>query len=237
MKRHDRFYLPNLAERAPGDIVDLDARESGHAVRVKRHVAGDTVELFDGAGRRASAAIVDVDRRRGARVRVTAVRFERPPARFIHLACAVPRGDRMETLLDMVTQLGVSRVTPLVFEHSTAAGGGKNHRWHRVLIEACKQSRRDHLPSLDPLTPFSAWLSRVQDDSALWLADPDGREAGSLHHDGRCLLVVGPEGGLSDAERVSALAAGFEPVAVGENILRVETAAVAAVAAASLVAG
>lgn len=236
MKRPDRYFMATLAAHAAGDVVSLEEREAGHAARVKRQVPGNVIELFDGAGRHARAVVASADRRRGVTAQIESVADEPPPTVRIHLACAVPRGDRMETLLDMATQLGVTRVTPLVFAHSTAAGAGRRlDRWHRVVVEACKQSRRSHLPVLEELTGFDAWLERAGDAAPVrWLADPHGREpsAGAGPADG--VVVVGPEGGLTDGERAAALAADFKPVRIGANILRVETAAVAAVVALGL---
>ncbi len=232
MKRPDRFFLSTLGGHEVGDLVCVGGREGGHAVRVKRQRSGGVVELFDGAGRRARAVVTTVDRRGGMTVRIEAASDEPPPAGAIHLACAVPKGDRMETLLDMVTQLGATRITPIVFAHSVASDA-RHERWRRVLVEACKQSGRNHLPRLDGANRFDEWLSTGIDAGwDCWLADPHGRLPPRGRDVAGCVIVVGPEGGLSDEERRAAIASGFTPVAFGGNVLRVETAAVAAVVAA-----
>ena len=229
MKRPDRYFLPTLADYENGDLVPVVGREGGHAVRVKRQRAGGVVELFDGAGRYARAVVESIDRRDGMTVRIEALAVEPSPTMAIHLACAVPKGDRMETLLDMVTQLGVTRITPIVFARSVVADG-RLERWQHVLVEACKQCGRNDLPRLDAISRFEAWLPAVNaGEGERWLADPHGALPPANDARGNRVVLVGPEGGLEDEERRAAVSSGFIPVALGGNVLRVETAAVAAV--------
>lgn len=240
MKSPDRFYLPELADAGEGGSIALDHRQSSHATRVRRLSADEEVELFDGLGRHARGRIVRVGRRGEVEVEVGAIVVEPPTQAPLHLGVAVPRGERMETLLDMATQLGVDRVTPLLFAHGTPQQrrGGRRDRYLRVLAEACKQCRRNHLPHLDEATPLADWLAQATsavDARFRWLADPGGELPVAAGHAAGGVVVVGPEGGLDEAERAQVLAAGFRPVAIGGHILRVETAAVAIVAAARLV--
>ncbi len=236
----DRYYFPRLGTVLEGPI-ELDMDETRHAVRARRHRVGDRVEVFDGLGRLAVAVVLATPGRGPMRLEPVE-RVEYGPApRGLHIACAVPKGDRVETLLDMATQLGVAGFTPLRFERSVRnPGAGRESRWRRVLVEAAKQSRRLHLPTIDTLCDFDEWLSRTEVGAA-WLADPGAeplaRPADLFAGAGAAgpMVIVGPEGGLTDAEVELARKMGCRPLGLGSHVLRVETAAVAAAALAAAV--
>jgi 16S rRNA (uracil1498-N3)-methyltransferase len=237
VKGPNRFYLPTLGSAGAGDVVELGERQAAHALRVKRHKPGDIMELFDGKGRVCRAVVVETRKRSQLSVRIDEIETVGPAEFKLHLATAVPRGDRMEVLLDMTTQLGVDRITPLVFDRSTAYSiESRVDRWQRVIAEACKQCGRNFLTTLEKPADLVQWLheKRHGPEDGLWVADPEGdalTEArwqsgnGGL---GRCTLVIGPEGGVSPAEAQSLRAYGFHAFRLGDHILRVETAAVAA---------
>ncbi|KAA3634309.1 MAG: 16S rRNA (uracil(1498)-N(3))-methyltransferase [Proteobacteria bacterium] len=240
VKRPDRFFFEPLEQFSEGDRLELDSREAAHAQRVKRHGVGSEVELFDGHGRVARALIDAVSRRGELSLRIVELGRSPRPERRVWIATAVPKGDRMETMLDMLTQLGVFRLTPVVFARSAAQSGpGRQKRWRRVLVESCKQSRRGILPRLDEPRSLSEWLGEigVAASGTRWLADPDGMSYERARADaepGRrteVLVVVGPEGGVTSAEKRDLIEFGFTPVALGDHVLRVETAAVAFAAA------
>lgn len=240
MKRPDRFFHDTLAMLDVGDTTELAPRESTHAARVKRRGVGSEVELFDGCGRTARVKVVAAEQRRNLCVKVIAVDEMERPAHGIHVVTAVPKGDRMETMLDMLCQLGVARVTPALFEYSVPnAGSGRAERWRRVVIESCKQSRRNHLPKIDEPVELAHWLAAPQ-LRPRWLADPDGVPLASLLKEAALsgvdppVVVVGPEGGVTAGERRALVDKGFVPVSLGDGLLRVETAAIAVAAAWSI---
>ena len=137
--------------------------------------------------------------------------------------------------MDMMTQLGVTDFTPLRCERSVACQGQRSvERWRRLILEACKQSRRAWLPTLHAETSFT----EVVDDIGLGgytrlVADPSGvslTELGGVQLEKSNLsLMVGPEGGFSDTETAILRGANVIPVRLGDGILRIETAAVALV--------
>ncbi len=231
MKRPDRFFVADLAALTVGETLELDPREAAHASRVKRHRTGDRIELFDGRGLVARAAVTATDPRRGVTVRLTESESAAPPAGALCLATAVPRGDRMESLVETACQLGVARIAPIVFERSTPGTRGRSQRWQRVAIEACKQSGRNHFPRIDEPAALADWLaSKPPAPAGRWLADPGGAEPAALAgaaRRGPCVALVGPEGGLTRSEFGACLAAGFSTVRLGDHILRIETAAMA----------
>lgn len=157
-----------------------------------------------------------------------------PQPRVAHLACALPKGDRLGVLLDMAAQLGMTDFTPLSCERSIVKpGSGIRDRWVRICLAACKQSRRAYLPRLHAAaSPAQASVAAQTAGHAVWLADPGGAVPRPTANG--VLLLVGPEGGFTDVERNAVIAAGAQCVDLGAAILRVEAAAIALLVAAQL---
>ncbi len=227
------FFLPALA--STGDDAQLTGDEAHHASAVRRLHAGDAITLFDGRGNLARATVTTANaRRREVMLAVTARTLLPPPHPRVHLYCALPKGERLATLLDMGTQLGMTSFTPLACEYSVAkATDGFIARAQRICLEACKQSRRAWLPSLRAATtPAQAATQAAKDGDLVLLAEPGGNalEHAGKNHDRPTTILIGPEGGFSEAELAAMRAAGARQVTFGEGILRIETAAVAALA-------
>lgn len=230
-----RFYCADLG----GEQVRLVGDEARHAAVVRRLKPCDELMLFDGKGTLARAVIESIGRRSDeVTARVLERHVEAPPGRTIHLACALPKGDRQQVLLDMATQLGMTHFTPLVCEHGVAQPGeGAMSRAARIVLEACKQSRRAYLPVLNaPATPGEvARTARLRNEQTI-IAHPDG-QALAVDAGESVTMLVGPEAGFTQREVDSAVSAGATTVALGANILRIETAAVAMLGAISICRG
>lgn len=232
------FYHPQLD--VEGDAL-LTGAEARHAA-AQRLRPGDAAAVFDGHGRVARGRVASIAR---DTVRIdVAQRLELdPPRPEVHLYSAVPKGDRQAVLLDMATQLGVNRFVPLAWARSVVEPGARAHeRWRRICVEACKQSRRVHVPEIGPVTALEQALAQARTSSArLLFAHPaaDARPVLALDHPcaARYALFVGPEGGATDAEVEQLRAAGTTVVSLGDSILRVETAAVALLALVRAAAG
>jgi len=224
-----RFYVPDLGAGPP----TLDADESAHARRVLRLTEGDRVELFDGRGTIASATIRSI--RSPVSFDIAERRTVAPPAPAIDLAVAMPKGDRAATLIEKASELAADRLIPLRTERSVVdPGKGKRQRFDRIAIESAKQCGRAHLMAIAPTTPL-ADLLRTADHDLKLLADPSGDSTVQiLHADDpppqRLIVLIGPEGGWTDDERNAAKHAGFIAWRFAEHILRIETAALAALA-------
>ena len=229
------FYCDRVC--GEGEVFELPLAEAMHLARSRRLRAGALVTIFDGFGNTAVAVVRELESRPvRAVLRVRQRTMLPPPTRRIHLASALPKGDRQSVLIDMVTQLGVTDFTPLRCERSVAGQGQRSvERWQRLMLEACKQSRRAWLPRLHAETS----LTEVVEDKRLGsyirlVADPSGvaiNQLGSaLAENPNLSLLVGPEGGFSDTETVILRGANVVPVRLGDGILRIETAAVALVA-------
>lgn len=223
-----------------GDSVLLDREEARHAAGSKRLTEGDAVTLFDGRGDVARCTIRSIEKKgRDVTVEVGEVITMPAPAPFIELAFALPKGDRLNTLLAMVVPLGVNALRPLRCARSVATFGEKSdERWQRIMIEACKQSRRAHLPAIRPEVPFDeAILETAGAKRVPIVAHPTGGsfiDALSANSTSDLSLFIGPEGGFTEAEVESASANGAQLVSLGEGILRIETAVVAMLATARL---
>ncbi len=228
------FYCPELSAAA-GELT-LSGEEARHAHSARRLAAGDTLWLFDGRGTIARAAVRAFERRTGT-LRLALAKREQValPWPQITLACALPKGERQAVLLDMATQLGMSSFRPLICERSVVRPGpSAQRRWERICLQACKQSRRAHLPAIEePLTPARV-PALAADGYRIWLADPEGAAIATCTARAtlpdRLLLVVGPEGGFTPTELKVFDAAGAQRVSLGRGILRIETAALALLA-------
>ena len=230
------FYCAPLPD-VVGERVTLTGDEAQHALGARRLQIGSDIGLFDGQGTAARAVVTAVDRRRQSLEAKLTDRQRMPnPRPAVHLACALPKGDRQHVLLDMATQLGMVRFTPLQCTHSVVKpGANSRERLRRICLEACKQSRRFYLPEIDaPATPGE--LARRVPPGNLWVAHPTtdvpaafiGQQTNTL------TLFIGPEGGFTSQELEAVMAAGARPFSLGSAILRIETAAVAALVAATL---
>jgi 16S rRNA (uracil1498-N3)-methyltransferase len=217
---------------ANGEMAQLRDDEARHATAARRLKPGDTLWLFDGRGGIARARLHAVhDRGRALDARIEERQQQAAPAPPLHLVCALPKGDRASVLLDMATQLGMTSFTPLLCERSVVdPGAGTLERLRRVCLEACKQSRRAHVPAIQSPATVADVFS--QDDEK-WVAHPGGTPVHALAYavDRPLTLVVGPEGGFSDEEIDYMQARGATKVALGPTILRVEAAALALLAA------
>jgi 16S rRNA (uracil1498-N3)-methyltransferase len=216
----------------------LDGKEAKHALGARRLAPGDHVVLFDGHGTTAEAVLTgnravggDLEVEVGDAVRVPL------PGRCIELAASLPKGDRMSTMLDMATQLGVTSFRPLNCDFSVVTKDRKRQdptdRWRRVMLEACKQSRRAWIPKIRHALTLGEAVEDARSRGAMVvMGDADGGPASSVAASAELVVVlVGPEGGFSPDEFEMLRARKVIPVRIGDGVLRVETAAVAIVAA------
>lgn len=227
-----RVYQPALdpALLAPGAAVEIDADEARRAAAVKRIRVGEHIEIFNGRGLVALARIVSVSRRAvGAQVAASSIV---PPLRpEVIIACPPPKGPRAEMMIDQLSQAGVSRLAPLITERSVVEPrGSRIDKWRTITaVESARQCGRAWLMEIDEPAPLADCLEAHR-TLRIFVADARGTTPGDAmtpFDAGRTvLLLVGPEGGFSDAEREIIDAAGAERMTLGPHILRLETAAV-----------
>lgn len=226
-------------------------------VQVLRLQPGTPLRLFDGEGGEWGARVTHMGRSE-VRVQVgTHEAIERELACRVTLAIGMPANERMDTLVEKATELGVAAIVPLMCERAVLRLHGeratkKLMHWHAIAIAACEQSGRTRLPTFHPVTTLAAWLQ------ALAAADAEGNatSCASTAQERRWLLSLapdapgvadalaalaprgaaaicvlsGPEGGLTPAEQTLAQRGGFAPVNLGPRVLRADTAPLAALA-------
>ena len=227
----DRFYLPSSDWSA--EHLQLTGEEGHHAVRVMRKKAGDQIELFDGAGRWARGPVITTER--GGLVMERAEEGVSPDVSTrIVLAVAMTKGKTMDLIVQKAVELGVSHIQPLATRNTVVKLSGldreeKSAKWQRGALEACKQCGQNHLPEVAPVCDLSDYLSREREGSSYLASLAPGakglRERLSATAASSVVnLLVGPEGDFAPDEIEAGLTAGFEPVTLGDIVLRVETA-------------
>lgn len=236
-----RFHVPAAA---PGARVALPEHVAHHAREVLRLRAGTPVRLFDGAGREYDA-VLDAVTRREVTAHVTGIAEPRPESPLhLVLALSALKGDRMELVVQKVTELGVSEVWPVVTARTDAAArpalaGARHERWEKVASAAAEQCGRAVVPLISPTLTFEAMLAAPFAGLRVLLAEAEGAHPLTAPPPAprRVLLMVGPPGGFEDREVARARTQGFEVVSLGPRVLRSETAAIAAAAAVQLLYG
>lgn len=219
----------------PGETLVVVGPEAHHAARVKRVEPGQSLALGDGHGGEAMGRVTAIEKR-GRGDWSMAVVIDRawttPPVRpWIEVGSGVPKGPRLELLIDQLSQSGAGAWWPLVVERSVVdPRPGKLGRLPRVAIEAAKQCWRPWLLEIGEGRDLHAALTDgTGGGRRTVLADPSG---GAYVPDGseRIRLLIGPEGGWSDRELHAAREAGASVMSIGPHVMRIEAAAPIAVA-------
>ena len=242
--RLTRIHVP--PPLATGSDVTLPAQAAEHLTRVLRMSAGAAVTLFDGSGGEYSATLNTYSGRR-VTARVLAHRaVEREAPLDITLLQGIARGERMDLIVQKATELGVTRILPVLAERSVVRLDAKqrdrkHEHWQGIAISACEQCGRNRIPEISAPLSLDAAL-RACPDAALrcMLAADAGESLTALAGragNGPVALLIGPEGGLADGEEAFARANRFTACRLGPRIMRTETAGLAALAALQTVSG
>jgi 16S rRNA (uracil1498-N3)-methyltransferase len=241
--RLTRVYVE--AALTSGSMVELPSDTASHLAKVLRARSGDELILFNGDGREFNGAIETV---RGSRMSAS-VGDSRPVDResplAITLVQCVPRGDRMDFIVQKATELGVSRIVPVLSQRSVVrldAGQAESKavHWRAVAVNACEQCGRNRLPTIDAARPLLNYLGEsvpgvgprlvFEPESAL---QPGTAAQNPAAAQGFAMtaaeIAIGPEGGFASDELEAFRVSGFSQVGLGPRILRTETAAIAAV--------
>jgi len=235
-----RIYFPRLLE--PGESLELPADQLHYLRNVLRLKAGDALTLFDGRGFEYSAVITDLGGRR-AQVRVSSKnRIPEEPTPKITLAQALPKGAKLEWIIQKATELGASGILPFTSTRSVPKiqenrSEQKLSRWRKIAAEAAEQCGRPDVPEIPAIMPFEKVLGRADAGSLkviFWEAESERSLREILRENTDSVkdvfAVVGPEGGFAPAEIDRARAAGFVTASLGRRVLRVQTAALAVLA-------
>jgi 16S rRNA (uracil1498-N3)-methyltransferase len=231
--RRPRFHTTQ-ALTGPATLI-LEEGPSRHIAKTLRMRPGDPLCLFDGHGHEAAAVVGQVERGRVSVEIEAAQAIDRESPLATTLAIGVSRGDRMDTAIQKATQLGVTRVWPVLGERTgvrldSTRWEKKLRHWQQVAISACEQCGRNRLPEIAAPAPLDAVLRRSGDCDLRLLLHPAAAQTPLPDACASLCLLVGPEGGFSDAEVADAEAVGFRGFGLGPRILRTETAPLAALA-------
>ena len=233
---------PPLFLVPPGDLpagtVILSGPEGHHGAAVRRLRPGERADVTDGAGTLAEAVVLSVSKD-SVTLEIRAARTVAPPQPRLAVAQALPKGDRGELAVELMTELGVDTIIPWSAERTItkwqAERGQKAlSKWRATAREAAKQSRRPWLPEVTDLTSTAALATRVSAETRLAIvlqADaPTKLHDLELPETADILVIVGPEGGTSPAERAALREAGAVEARLGPTVLRTSTAGAAAAA-------
>ena len=231
--RLTRIYTTQ-ALRSGASFV-LEPEPSRHIARALRMSAGDTLILFDGRGGEYPATIDSIDKKHVSVTTGDHDSVERESPLALHLGIAMSRGDRFDWVVQKATELGVNSITPLETERTGVKLKGerlekKLGHWRQVAISACEQCGRNCLPHITEVADVQGWLDACDAELKLVLHHRADGAAALPTRVASAALLVGPEGGLSDAEIAAAQAAGCRALAIGPRVLRTETAPLAALA-------
>jgi len=230
--------VPTLAGVGTGDEVTVEGDEAHHAVAVRRLRVGEEVVLTDGAGVSVQGSVASTGKRVFT-LRVESVAVLDPAAPEIVVVQAIPKGERGELAVEVLTEIGVSTVVPWAASRSVAVWKGERAekslaKWRATAREAAKQARRAWFPEVAPLASTADVVAHIVAAPVAVVLHEEATvplSAVDLPADGEIVVVVGPEGGLSPEEVVAFEAAGAVTVRLGTEVLRTSTAGVAAVSA------
>lgn len=223
------FYHPEISET---DLqVIFPREESKHIVKVLRKNEGDVLQITDGKGKFFTTEITAAGTNKCIAKLISVEEIPADPYQ-LHLAVAPTKmNDRYEWFLEKATEIGVHEITPIICEHSERKVI-KPERFERVLQSAMKQSLQAYLPKLNEAISFADFISNYSDHQKYIAHCEEGLErktlASQIKRNTPKIILIGPEGDFSNEEIRTALHNNWQPVSLGNNRLRTETAAIVA---------
>ncbi|WP_226505498.1 16S rRNA (uracil(1498)-N(3))-methyltransferase [Pseudomonas sp. MWU16-30317] len=231
--RLSRFFIDAPLSLGEHELPEAQAH---YISRVLRMAEGDAVQLFDGSGQEFLGALLEVGKKRVS-VRLNQAIAGQPASSLpIHLGQGLSRGERMDWAIQKATELGVDEITPIVSERCEVRlkderADKRLQHWRQIAVSACEQCGRSTVPVIHPPQLLADWLAGTE--AALKLVLHPVAEPLTNHPAPATLaFLIGPEGGLSDAEVEQAQVSGFHSARLGPRVLRTETAPVVALAVA-----
>ncbi|ERO63083.1 16S rRNA (uracil(1498)-N(3))-methyltransferase [Pseudomonas piscis] len=231
--RLSRFFIDTPLSLGEHELPEAQAH---YIARVLRMAEGDALQVFDGSGQEFRGTLVEVGKKR-VRISLDESFAGQPESPLrIHLGQGLSRGERMDWAIQKATELGVDQITPIFSERCEVRlkderADKRLLHWRQVAISACEQCGRSKVPVIHPPLLLADWLKQTAADLKLVL-HPVAQPLESHARPETLAFLIGPEGGLSDAEVEQAQGAGFLPARLGPRVLRTETAPVVALAVA-----
>ncbi|MBD9426360.1 16S rRNA (uracil(1498)-N(3))-methyltransferase [Pseudomonas sp. PDM15] len=231
--RLSRFFVDAPLSLGQHELPEAQAHYIG---RVLRHAVGDAVQLFDGSGQEYLGELIEVGKK-AVRVELREQFAGQTESSLrVHLGQGLSRGERMDWAIQKATELGASEITPIVSERCEVRlkderADKRLAHWRQVAISACEQCGRSVLPVIHSPMLLADWLKHSDAELKLVL-HPVAEPLTSHARPATLAFLIGPEGGLSDAEVEQSKTAGFHAARLGPRVLRTETAPVVALAVA-----
>lgn len=229
------FLVESASDTRVGETVALAGSEAKHAAVVRRIRVGEAVTVGDGRGVWLSGTVAEVSTSR-VDILISARDVEPAPERRLVLVQALAKGDRDELAVQASCELGIDEIVPWQAARSVSRWEGPKaakgrERWATIVREAAKQAHRRWVPEVAPVVSTRQLIEDFSSRRILVLDPGAAVRLSTIEDDGRDLvLVVGPEGGISEDELDRLRAAGAEPVRLGDTVLRTSTAGPAAIA-------
>lgn len=231
--RLTRIYIPNPKIQNP---LQVEADAARHLIQVLRYQVGDYFTAFDGQGNEFEAQILTVSKK-SLTVTLTAKATQSVESKFaIHLAQSLVKRDKMDYIIQKAVELGVTQITPIITQHTDIQLNieqqlKKHQHWQQIIISACEQCGRSWLPTLNTITEFQTFIHKGH-TSTLLLHPHAALSLSSWGLSSTTVtILIGPEGGFSEAEVLLAQQYGIPSLRLGPRVLRTETASIAAIAA------
>ena len=232
-----RFFIPQLYNEEM-TITGVDAKHIGKVLRMQ---PGDKLQIVSDDGVSALAEVASITESTVTVCCLEKLAESHEPAVKIILAQGLAKGEKMDFIIQKAVELGAYSVVPVAMEHSVVRLDGakadkKVERWQKIAEAAAKQSKRDIIPEVQPVQTVKEMLANNDCKTKIIAYECEDRmslktalrEAGQMED---LLLIIGPEGGISEGELTKAREAGAVPVSLGRRILRAETAGLVAMSA------
>jgi 16S rRNA (uracil1498-N3)-methyltransferase len=232
-----RYFL--RPEQFQDKVVTIEGDDAHHLIRVMRAEIGDEVICSNGADREALVRITALDKGLVTGEAVQELPMTAEPAAQVWIAQSLPKGDKMEIVIQKGTEIGAARFLPFLSERTIVQYDAKkeakrSERWLKIAKEAAEQAHRNRVPEIDSVLTWKQLLKQAEQVDAAWICyeKEDGKQLRTAIREAlkgepqvsTFLLAVGPEGGFTEQEVEQAEAAGFVSVSLGKRILRTETA-------------
>lgn len=237
--------VPRLYVAEPlkvGQSLPLDAKASHYLCTVLRLEAGRELVVFNGDGSEYCATLTHAHKKNANIQLVAKQEVTRESPLTSHLVIGVSRGERFDFVLQKAAELGVTEITPVFTERTEVRLKGerlekKAEHWQQILISACEQCQRNVLPKINSAVDLQQLMQSPAQGLALVLHHRSEHSIQSLLKPTSVTLLIGPEGGLTDAEIAQAQAQNYVPLTLGPRVLRTETAPIVALTAVQLLWG
>ncbi|MHB1948880.1 MAG: 16S rRNA (uracil(1498)-N(3))-methyltransferase [Gammaproteobacteria bacterium] len=231
-----RLFQPTILNE--NETIQLEEGAAHHIARVLRAKVGDDVILFNGEGNEYAGVIASIDKKAvSVHIKKLIIRCSESPLE-LYLAQGISRGEKMDYTIQKAVELGVKKIYPLSTERCNVKLDEERREkrlqhWRSIIISACEQSGRNQIPYIESPQTLEQFLEKSDADFKFVLAPLAEKKLAQMpiQKNSRVILMIGPEGGLSEHEIRLAEQKNFLPLNLGPRVLRTETAAVAAIAA------